>query len=154
MSVYSAFTLLELLAAIAIAAILFTVSIPHYEKYIIQARVMHMLNAANSLKMDLSVQKLLGHESTSHHKHISEYIARMNVMTLDAEQIKYLIEIEAQMSTKSKVGIGLKQPQIADDPLILQLQGRTTSIGIDWTCHVAPEYNQYVPSICRNNNLI
>lgn len=148
------FSLIELLVVLTIVAILTSISIPVYNRYLVQARVMELITTANTYKVKL-IDSMLGADSVANFVYTldSKYIDRVSVHTLDTYPIRYIIQVIAKMKTTTQPGIGMKQPNNANSPLTLQLQGTSVGEIIVWECHVAAEYNEYVPGTCKNNNL-
>lgn len=141
---YKAFSLIELLTVIAIISVLIAIAVPSYNNYIIKARVVELLNIANAYKFKLLEDKAVESITT-------DLIENVSVDTIETNPVKYIIQVTAKMRTNSEVGIGLAQPAQASNPLILQLQGIENGDIIMWSCHVAAEYNKYVPKMCQNN---
>jgi prepilin-type N-terminal cleavage/methylation domain-containing protein len=148
------FSLIELLVVVTIVSILVAVAAPTYNRYLVKARVLELLTTGNTYKVKL-IENILGADSAvnSVYNLDTKYIDKVSVHTLDSEPAMHIIQVVAKMQTAKQAGIGMKQPVNAAMPLTLQLQG--TSIGelVFWECHVAAEYNEYVPGTCKNNKL-
>lgn len=154
MSFFQGFSLIELLVVVTIVGLLSALAIPAYDRYIIKTHVVGLVSAANSYKIKL-VEEVLTTASAqdSVYNLNTDVIDRITVQTLDTEPSKHIVEVVAKMRTPNHAGIGLKQPNTARAPLTIQLQGVHAGELITWSCHVAPEYNDYVPNNCKNNDL-
>lgn len=148
------FSLIELLVVVTIVAILSAIAAPAYNRYLVKARVLELLTTGNTYKVKL-IENILGADSIANSVYNldTKYIDRVSVHTLDTEPAKHVIQIVAKMKTAKYAGIGMRQPANATTPLTLQLQGTSLGEIIAWECHVAAEYNEYVPVTCKNNNL-
>lgn len=148
------FTLIELLVVITIVCILSAVAIPAYDRYIVKAHVSGLITAAHTYKGKLMEDMLTAASaSDSVYNLNTEVIDKITTQTLDTEPIKYVVEVIAKMKTAAGAGIGLRQPRDAAGPLTIQLHGEGVGDVITWSCHVAAEYNDYVPANCKNNSL-
>lgn len=148
------FTLIELLVVITIVSILSAIAIPAYDRYIVKAHVSGLITAAHTYKGKL-MEDMLTAASTedSVYNLNTDVIDKITIQTLDTEPMKYIVEVVAKMKTATGAGIGLRQPKNANSPLTIQLQGEGIGDVIAWSCHVAAEYNDYVPANCKNNSL-
>lgn len=148
------FTLLELLVVVAIVGILAAVAIPAYDRYIVKAHVVELIAVADSYKVKL-IDNVLSNAplNNSVYNLDTHVVQQVTVQTLNTQPVKHVIHVIAKMKTANHAGIGLLQPKHAKGPLALQLQGVNVGEIIEWTCHVAPEYNDYVPTKCQNNEL-
>jgi prepilin-type N-terminal cleavage/methylation domain-containing protein len=154
MSFLQGFSLIELLVVVTIVGILSAVAIPAYDRYIVKTHVSGIITIADSYKVKL-IEEFVTTASTtdSVYNLNTNVIDKIVVQSLNTEPAKYVVQAVAKMKTPDQVGIGLKQPKKVRQPLIIQLQGENIGELIVWSCHVAPEYNDYVPSSCKNNNL-
>ncbi|HSX21100.1 MAG TPA: prepilin-type N-terminal cleavage/methylation domain-containing protein [Gammaproteobacteria bacterium] len=154
MSFLRGFTLIELLVVITIVGILSTVAIPAYDRYIVKAHIVEILSVADSYKVKLIEDTVTAASATNTVYNVDvKVIDKINVFTLDTDPITYVIEATAKMKTPDQAGIGLKQPKNSKQPLMLQLRGIPIGEAVFWSCHVAAEYNDYVPATCKNNDL-
>lgn len=147
------FSLPELLVVVTIVGILAAVAIPTYDRYIVKAHISNLLNVANTYKVKVIEDLMTGSILAATYPLNTDTISAVTVAALDSDPLQYVVEITAKMQTKDQQGIGLRTAA-KGGPLILQLQGSNVGELISWTCHVAPQYNDYVPKICRNNDLI
>lgn len=150
-----AFSLMELLVVVTIVSILAAVAAPAYGRYLVKARVMELLTIGHTYKVKL-IDNIIGADSNLNSVYTldTRYIDRVSVHTLDTEPATHVIQIVAKMKTAKQTGIGIKKPANASMPLTLQLQGSSVGELVFWECHVAAEYNEYVPGACKNNNLL
>lgn len=147
------FSLIELLVVVTIVAILSAIALPAYNRYIVKAHVIELLSVADSYKVKLIENSLVAASNKKSVYNVdTNLIQQIKVQTLHNEPLKHVIQVVAKMKTVQQVGIGLLQPS-GSDALTLQLQGTSVGEIIYWSCHVAPEYHEYVPSSCQNNNL-
>ncbi len=154
MSIVKGFSIIELLVVVAIIAILSAVAAPAYGTYVIKARVTELLTVANSYKAKL-IERLYLPQATEQSVFTinSASIDHITMQTIPGEPVKHVIEVVAKMQTDQHNGIGLKQSSVSNKPLFIQLQGVEAGDIINWSCHVAAEYNNYVPNICHNNEI-
>lgn len=154
MSRAQGFSLIELLLVMAIVGILTVVTIPAYRAYIVRARVMELLAVANSYKVKL-LDNLFSDQSS--HKAVynlnTKLVDYVAINTVNEPSPKHVIQVVAKMKNRTNVGIGLSQPAAAADALAIQLHGVEVGEMIEWSCHVALDYNEYVPKSCQNNDL-
>ncbi len=150
----SAFSLIELLIVLAIVAVLSSVAIPAYNEYLVKAHVLELLVVAEVYKAKV-IENSLGLELPNNGVHVldTNFVDSVTVRTLNAQPAKFVVQVVAKMRTAQHLGIGLAQPAAAANALAIQLQGTKVGEIIAWTCHVAPEYNEYVPSSCKNNDI-
>lgn len=149
-----AFSLVELLIVVAIVAILSAIAIPTYNNYVIKARVVELLSVADSYKLKL-VDNFFNSGATNQtiYNVGTDTIDYVSVNTVNGDPAKHVIQVVAKMRSPVLTGIGIEQPEDAHDALTIQLQGVEVGEMIAWSCHVAREYNKYVPKVCQNNNL-
>jgi prepilin-type N-terminal cleavage/methylation domain-containing protein len=145
------FSLVELLIVVAIIAILSTAAIPSYNKYATKARVFELLNIAQTFKIQLIENMYAGHSDTQEIVLENPMVERVKMQTIAGNPDVHVIEVIAKMQTADQNGIGIAAQ---GQPLILQLQGTASGEILSWTCHVAPQYNNYVPAQCQNNELM
>lgn len=154
MEVSQGFSLPELLVVVTIIGILSAIAIPTYDRYIVKAHISNLLSIANTYKIKVIEDIMTGSISAATYALNTDVVSSITVATPMEGELEYIVQVTAKMQTKEQQGIGLRIPAKTDNPLILQLQGSNVGELINWTCHVAPEYNDYVPKVCRNNNLI
>ncbi len=149
-----AFSLVELLVVVAIIAILSSLAIPAYSNYIIKARVTELLSIADAYKLK-AVDNWFNADADNQSVYNlnTNLIDYVSVNSIDGHPSKHVIQVVAKMKNATTPGIGLAQPEKANDALTIQLQGVEVGEIIAWSCHVAPEYNKYVPKSCQNNDL-
>ena len=148
------FSLIELLVVIGIVGVLSVIAIPSYGEYIVKARVVELLSIADSYKLKLidnlfsdnADQKLVYNLNTN----LVDYVA---INSVGARPTKHIIQVVAKMKSNTAAGIGLAQPATANDALAIQLHGVEDGDMINWSCHVALDYNKYVPKNCQNNDM-
>jgi len=154
MSRAQGFSLIELLLVMAIVGILTVVTIPGYRTYIVRARVMELVAVANSYKVKL-IDNLFSDQPS--HKAVynlnTKLVDYVAINTVNEPSPKHIIQVVAKMKNRTNAGIGLTQPAAASDALAIQLHGVEVGEMIEWSCHVALDYNEYVPKNCQNNDL-
>ena len=125
-----AFSLVELLVVVAIIAILSSLAIPAYSNYIIKARVTELLSIADAYKLK-AVDNWFNADADNQSVYNlnTNLIDYVSVNSIDGHPSKHVIQVVAKMK-------GVEVGEI-----------------IAWSCHVAPEYNKYVPKSCQNNDL-
>ena len=148
------FSLIELLIVVAIIAGLSAIAVPSYKTYIVKARVTELLAVADAYKLKI-IENLFASDASNQsvfnlNTDLIDYVA---VNTVDEQPAKHVIQVVAKMKSHAVSGIGIKQPDAANDALVIQLQGVETGEMIAWSCHVDAAYNAYVPKNCQNNNL-
>lgn len=147
-----AFSLIELLVVVAIVAVLAAISIPAYNTYIIKARVLELLSVAQSYKVKV-IENMFNTEvlQSTNYEINSAVVDHVTVHNTGTEPTTHIINVTAKMQTATQQGIGISAN---NTPLVLQLQGVSAGETFAWTCHVAPEYSEYVPQQCRNNVIV
>jgi prepilin-type N-terminal cleavage/methylation domain-containing protein len=147
------FSLIELLVVVTIIAILSAIAIPTYNRYIIKAHIIELLTVADTYKVKLIENSLdAAYDKNTVYNMNTNLIEQISIHILNKQPMKHIIQVVAKMQQPGQAGIGLAQPN-ASNPLTLQLQGVSIGEVTSWSCHVAPEYNDYVPSNCKNNML-
>jgi prepilin-type N-terminal cleavage/methylation domain-containing protein len=145
------FSLLELLIVVAIVAILTATAIPAYKEYIVKARILELIQTAQAYKIKI-VENLYTENALLQEFNLdTPLVERVTIQTLPGDPNTHLVNVVAKMQTATQKGIGISA---ADQPLILQLQGREIGEIMSWTCNVAPQYMQYVPAECKNDILL
>jgi type IV pilus assembly protein PilA len=154
MPIVKGFSLVELLIVIGIIASLSALAIPAYSNYLVKARVIELLAVADAYKIKM-VDKFFNSDSAeqSIYNLNTELVDYVAVNTVGGQPVKHVIQVVAKMKSTNSTGIGLAQPETADDALTIQLHGVEHGEIIAWSCHVAAEYNKFVPKICQNNEL-
>lgn len=151
---FKAFSLFELLVVLSIVAILSSMALPAYNDYIVKSRVLQLVSIADSYKLQLFEDIISGGVSKKVYKLDTDSIDDVAIDNTTTEPAKYIIQVRAKMKTKDRAGIGIAQPTTTPEPLSIQLQGQQIDNIINWTCHVANEYTKYVPSSCRNTDMV
>lgn len=149
-----AFSLMELLTVVTIIGVLAIFAVPSYERYVVKANVAGLLSTASNYKVKI----IENNWADMAHKNIIEKINTSTIETItlhstDSNPAKYVIQVVAKMRDQEERGIGLKQPRNAKAPLMLQMHGLEVNGALVWSCHVATEYYEYAPSICKSGNL-
>jgi len=154
MSRAQGFSLVELLLVMCIVGVLSIIAVPAYKTYVVKARVMELLSVADTYKIKL-IDSLFAEDPQSKYVYnlntkLVDYVA---INTIANQPAKHVIHVVAKMKGPNSAGIGLLQPAEAEDALAIQLHGVEVGDMIEWSCHVASEYNEYVPKSCQNNDL-
>jgi type IV pilus assembly protein PilA len=148
------FSLIELLIVLTIVAVLCAIAVPTYKSYVVKARVTELLTVADAYKIKV-IESLIGNEASNQavfniNTDLIDYVA---VNTIEEQPTKHVIQVVAKMKNQNTMGIGIVQPEKANDALIIQLHGVETGEMLAWSCHVDAAYNNYVPKSCQNNDL-
>lgn len=148
MNTNKGFTIIELMIAVAIIGILAAIAIPAYQNYIIRAKVSEAITFADMAKVAVSEYYQTngsfpsgsGSLNTEFGLPAAASITGANVTGVDVrydsqgEQIAILVTLAISgMATFS-----------------VAFLGSPSTSGINWTCIVQPNYQDYVPSSCRN----
>lgn len=132
-----AYSLLEIIATIAIVAIITTIAVPSMNRYVVQSKVSDAINSAGGLQT-LIARQIDDLET------VTNSTATIN---LPASLGRYV----ASFSVNNDGVISITTTSSANSiPLTLTPAYDATNQRISWTCAVSnATYNDYVPSSCR-----
>lgn len=147
----SGFSLIELLVVVALVTILSAIAIPSYNTYIVKARIVELLNVSQTYQLKLLENLYTADNSVQEFILDTATIDRVKVETLATEPALHIVNVTAKMKTATDAGIGIP---MQDQPLMLQMQGKSVGEILTWSCHAAPQYHEYVPAQCRNNDMV
>lgn len=148
MNMNKGFTIIELMIAVAIIGILAAIAIPAYQNYTTRAKVSEAITFADMAKVAVSEYY---HTNGSFPSGSGSLNADFGLPAAADITGTNVAGVDVRYDSQGEQVAILVTPAISGVATFsVAILGSPSASGIDWTCIVQPNYQDYVPSSCRN----